>query len=238
MGWGKPELFVLRPFARTRLRGVVKKPDAHRENPLLGIPISFGVISDARGVFQSQAVDRVVEEKGSVRMEWQDRPDCDSLAEKFLSPFFQRLQGGASQSHMKGARGNSQSAVNAGVKVTGNPGDTVPLHEGEAGALSCIEEDVIHRTALLDRQRLMDHDTEAKSALIEGTRRPHVMGGKADVIDRQGLGLGNPGGSDLDRLGLRIARRDDGHRLHRNAGSILIADRSGHAWKIPDSIKH
>ena len=101
---------------------------------------------------------------------------------------------------MKGARRNSQSAVDACVKVTGHPVDAIPLHEGETGTISGIEEDVVYAPTLRDREGLMDHDPEAEDILVKGARRPHVMGGEADVIDRHGLGLGNPGRGDLERL--------------------------------------
>lgn len=89
-----------------------------------------------------------------------------------------------------------------------------------------------------DCERLVDHDPEAEGVLVEGSCRRHVMGGEADMVDRHGLGFGHPGGGDLDRLGLGIARRDQGHGLHGNARPILIADRSGHAREITGGIQH
>ena len=118
---------------------------------------------------------------------------------------------------MEGAQGNSKSAVDAGVKVTGHPGDSIPLHEGEACALSGIEEDMIDASSLRDCKRLVNHDLEAKRTLIEGACRPRVVGCEADVVNRHGLWLGYPRGGYLNWLGLRIAGRDQGHRLNRDS---------------------
>jgi len=60
----------------------------------------------------------------------------------------------------------------------------------------------------------MDHDLETRGALIESTRYPHVMGGQADMVNRQILWLGNPGGYNLNRLSMWIKCGDEGYRLH------------------------
>ena len=196
---------------------VMKKTDAHRENSFFGISILLCVIGDKSSVFQPQAVDRIIKEEGAVGMEKQDLPHCDSLTEKFISFGFQCLQGVASQRNMKGARGNSKPAVDPSVEVIGDAVYSVPLHEGKAGTLSGIEEDMIDAPALRNRERLVNHDPEVELALIERTRGPHVMGCEADVVDRHGLWLGYPRGSDLDWLCLRIACRDQGYWLHRDS---------------------
>ena len=84
---------------------------------------------------------------------------------------------------MKGAWGNSESAVDAGVEVLGDTDDSVPLHKGEACTIPSIEEDMIDGSALFDCEGLMDHDLEPERSLIKRTRGPHVVGGQADVID-------------------------------------------------------
>ena len=133
-------------------------------------------------------------------MEGEDVSDGNSLGQQIKATSFECIEGSASQGHMKGAWRNSQSAIDACVKVAGHSLDAIPLHEGETGTIPGIEEDVVYAATLRDRKGLMDHDPEAEGALVKGARRPHVMGGEADVIDRHGLGLGNPGRGDLERL--------------------------------------
>jgi len=86
---------------------------------------------------------------------------------------------------MEGTGRNAESPVDASVEVLGDPGYTVPLHEGQAGALSGIEEDMIDSSALLDRESLMDQDIEPEHALVESACGPNVVGGQADAIDGQ-----------------------------------------------------
>jgi hypothetical protein len=94
---------------------------------------------------------------------------------------------------MEGARWNSKSAVDAGVKVTRNTGDPVPLHEGETGSFPGVEEDVVDATTLRDREGLVNDHAEAKHPPVKGARCPHVMGGETDMVDRHGLAEMNYG---------------------------------------------
>lgn len=94
---------------------------------------------------------------------------------------------------MEGARWNSKSAVDAGVKVTRNPGHPVPLHEGKTGSFPGVEEDVVDATTLRDRECLMDDHAEAKRPFVKGASCHHVMGGETEMVDRHGLAKMNYG---------------------------------------------
>ena len=94
---------------------------------------------------------------------------------------------------MEGARWNSKSEVDAGVKVTRYPSHPVPLHEGKTASFPSVEEDVVDATTLCDRECLMDDNTEAKRPFVKGARCHHVMGGETDMVDRHGLAEMNYG---------------------------------------------
>ena len=72
----------------------MKKTDAHWEDSLLRVPIILGIVGDTGRVFESQAVDGIIEKKGAVGKEWKDLSHIQPLAEEFLSTRFEGFQRG------------------------------------------------------------------------------------------------------------------------------------------------